>query len=372
VFEDQIFHKASEGTEIGRYKFFTSSPLESTYTDEFDYEGEHIVFGAGGNANVHYVDAKFAVSSHCLVSRVVSPDVVPKYLYHFLVGNIGLLESGFRGAGLKNISKGYIEQIAFRYPRDRRIQERVVGLFDAGYRMKSDALQAAGLLDSLKMSLYLSFFSNSSSTYKSWKIETIRDLASNDVKSMRTGPFGSDLRHSEFVDSGIAVLGIDNVIGNRFQWGRRRFITASKYDRLKRYRVFPGDVLVTIMASVGRSCVVPDDIPLAISTKHLAVVTCDTSRCDPLFLSHTLLYNPEVRAQLDRANRGAIMDGLNLKIIGLLQFHVPPLRLQKDYARNIQRIESMTEASARLQDSAEDLLASLYEIHMRGKSNPRL
>ena len=77
------------------------------------------------------------------------------------------------------------------------------------------------------------------------------------------------------------------------------------------------------MATIGKSCVVPNDIPLSISTKHLAVITCDKTKCDPQFLSHSIILHPEIKQQMSQALIGAIMDGLNLKIIKSLKIPLP-------------------------------------------------
>ncbi len=58
-----------------------------------------------------------------------------------------------------------------------------------------------------------------------WPVETVARLAADHKGAMRTGPFGSQLLHGEFVEDGIAVLGIDNAVASEFRWDRRRYIT---------------------------------------------------------------------------------------------------------------------------------------------------
>lgn len=184
-------------------------------------------------------------------------------------------------------------------------------------------------------------FGRTASGYDAWQNVKLKELAKKEKGSMRTGPFGSDLRHSEFVDKGIAVIGIDNAVQNKFAWGERRFITQEKYEKLKRYTLFPKDVIITITGTTGRSAVIPEDFPLAINTKHLVAITLDLSLANPYFISYSLHSNPLIVDQINRKGRGAIMAGLNLGIIKDLKIKLPPINLQNKFTETLHKTEAL-------------------------------
>ena len=101
----------------------------------------------------------------------------------------------------------------------------------------------------------------------------------------------------------------------------------------------PGDVIITIMGTVGISAVIPDDMPKAINTKHLACLTPNIKLVDSYFLTNAFQIHPVIRGQLKRQCKGAIMDGLNLTIIKGLKFKLPPLGLQKEFVQFYKQVD---------------------------------
>lgn len=354
--------KAGEGLSEGKYPFYTSSNTLSRYLDYYEIEEESIILGTGGNASVHYCEGKFSVSTDCYVIQPKIDDVSTKYVYYYLSDNIYILEQGFKGAGLKHISKKYLQDIKIPLP-PLQIQEKIVEVLDKAQELIDLRKKQIELLDELVRSEFLKTFCHETD----WDLVKTKDLAKKQKNSMRTGPFGSNLKHSEFVDEGIAVLGIDNVVDNIFKWKKRRYITEKKYNELKRYTVYPGDVLISIMGTTGRSAVVPNDISKAINTKHLACITVDKDKVSPYFLSYSIHTNPFILKQIKLRNKGAIMNGLNLTIIKELKIPLPPIEKQKKFEffyLELQRIKRLLENSLNL---LEENYNSLMHKAFRGE-----
>ena len=244
-------------------------------------------------------------------------------------------------------------------------QTRIAEILDAADALRAKRRETLAQLDNLLQSTFLSMFGDP--VRSGWTMVTVEAVASNQSGAIRTGPFGSQLLHSEFVDEGVRVLGIDNAVANEFREGEPRFITAQKYEQLRRYTVRPGDVLITLMGTCGRCAVVPDGISTAINTKHLCCITLDRGRCLPEFMHAYFLGHPVARRYLERNAKGAIMSGLNMRIIKALPIPAAPLDLQHHFAAIVQSVEQQKARQRAHLTELDTLFASLQSRAFRGE-----
>jgi type I restriction enzyme S subunit len=301
--------------------------------------------------------------------HVVRPDLSVldgRYLHHYLRQPLIRAEGERRmtgSAGQRRVPESYLAQLQIPvFPLED--QRRIAEILDQADGLRAKRMRAIGLLADLTRSIFFDMFG---SELEGSSTVTVEDVAAQRRDAIRTGPFGSQLLHSEFTDTGIPVLGIDNVVQNEFQWARNRFISDEKYRQLKRYRVFSGDVLITIMGTCGRCAVAPADMPESINTKHLCCITLDRDKCLPEFLHDYFLMHPAAQSYLQRTAKGAIMSGLNMGIIKAMPVVLPPLTQQERYVETIKEVHKQKLNSKRHQEQLNELFDSLQQQAFDGE-----
>ena len=286
-----------------------------------------------------------------------------RFLQYSLRRKTQELQRQGRGVAQANISGSMLKATELLVPPLAE-QKRIARILDSADALRAKRREALAQLDTLTQSTFLDMFGDP--IRSGWKMVSVEAVASSHSGAIRTGPFGSQLLHSEFVDEGIRVLGIDNAVANEFRDGEPRFITAQKYEQLRRYTVRPRDVLITIMGTCGRCAVVPDDICTAINTKHLCCITLDRRRCLPEFMHAYFLGHPIARGHLERSAKGAIMSGLNMRIIKELPIPAAPIDLQHRFAAIVQSVEQQKVRQRAHLAELDTLFASLQSRAFRG------
>ena len=346
-------------------------PRTAKRLQQYDLKPGDIVMtrkGTVGNCAVYPDHFEVGIMhSDLLRLRVDAARCEPSFLVHQLhhspdvVRQLSLISGG---AIMPGINVGRLKQLEVVLPPLAE-QRRIAEVLDRAEALRAKRRAALAQLDSLTQSLFLDLFGDPAT--KGWAMTDIAGVVNEADGGIRTGPFGSQLLHSEFTDHGIAVLGIDNAVANEFRWGERRFISESKYRQLKRYTVRPGDVLITIMGTCGRCAVVPDDIPPAINTKHLCCITLAPAKCLPIFLHAYFLRHPIALKYLNQTAKGAIMSGLNMGLIKGMPVPLPPIPLQREFARRVAAVEALKTAQRASLAELDALFATLQHRAFRGE-----
>jgi len=117
-----------------------------------------------------------------------------------------------------------------------------------------------------------------------WPTVRLEQLAAQESASIKIGPFGSQLKKAELVASGIHIVGIENVISNIFDELGDRYITKEKFSALRSFEVKPGDVLMTMMGTIGEVSIVPPGTSISIMDSHLLRFRPNPKLCTPEYV----------------------------------------------------------------------------------------
>ena len=347
--------KAGEATKDGEYMFFTSSEDESKRYSDYQFDGEGIIMGTGGNATLHYYCGKYAVSTDCVV---LLPDerVRCKYLYYFLLANMPLLEAGFKGAGLRHTNKKYIGSIEIGeipplYEQDNAINalDRIVGIV----QRRSRELTA---LDDLIKARFVEMFGDPKINPNNYPVCPL----SEHITFLTSGSRG----WAQYcMDDGAEwFITIKNVKDCRISIDNMQPVNAPDNAEAKRTKVQEGDLLISITADLGRTGVVTKEIAEhgAYINQHLTCIRLNRKILNPLYVAY-FMESPAGKEQFESKNQSAVKAGLNFNSINSLRLMVPPMNEQIDFVRFVERVDKSKVAVQKALDETQLLFDSLMQ-----------
>lgn len=180
------------------------------------------------------------------------------------------------------------------------------------------------------------------STAPNWRMTTLEEIAAPIPNAIVDGPFGSNLKISDYVEDGVPVLQGKNITNDTFRWFDVRFISTHKASELKRSSVRIGDILLVKIGSIGYSAVVRDlrGFDFAIIPANLAKITPNTAIIDTEYL-HKWLTSVETKRYLEGVASKTAQPALSLGKIKALPVPLPPLPEQRRIAEVLDRAEAL-------------------------------
>ena len=360
-YENKSSIKAGDGLSEGSYPFFTSSTIQSKYLNEYSFSNDSLIFGTGGNASIHYCESPFSVSTDCIVAVAKDKSMCDsKYVFYYLFGNIHILAEGFKGAGLKHISKSYIQELEIPLP-PLSIQKRIAEILDAADALKRKDQQLLKKYDELAQAIFIDMFGDPVKNEKGWKITSIESV----INKSRPITYGILMPGKDVKPNGIPYVRVLDIKDQQVLTNQVCHTSVDISNQYKRSILKHGDILYSIRGHVGRSSLVP-------SALEGANITQDTARLDfnneisnvfAFGYFNTIQFNRLVRPLV----RGAAVKGLNLGDLRDLPIPIPSIKLQSEYEKRIKLIWDQKNNSSIICENSKALFNSLIQKAFNGE-----
>ena len=170
---------------------------------------------------------------------------------------------------------------------------------------------------------------------------------------------GYAFKPSDWSDTGVPIIRIQDLTGNSYQ--------ANRYngEYAKKYEVLSGDVLISWSASLG---VYVWSGEKAVLNQHIFKVVFDKCPIDKSFFVHQV---QEILSKAESSAHGATMKHLTKPVFDALPFYLPPLDEQRRIAAVLDKVSDLI-AGRRQQLDKLDELVKVRFVEMFGDpvSNP--
>jgi len=151
------------------------------------------------------------------------------------------------------------------------------------------------------------------------------------------------------------MLSARNIQGRRLLFDEFRWISEPDFVlEHKRTRIAPDDVLLTIVGTIGRTAVVPNNTQLFALQRSVAVLT-PRSAVLAQYLSHSL-ESPSIQRCLQENAKGTAQKGIYLGVLGEVEIPLAPLPEQKRIADKLDALLARVDACRERLDRVPKIL----------------
>ena len=203
----------------------------------------------------------------------------------------------------------------------------------------------------------------------SWLWSRLANTVVDHSSDIVDGPFGSNLKSTEYQDEGKPILRIQNIKSNQFIDKNIKCVSNEKYNFLKRHQFKPNDVIVTKLGDpLGLACRVPLDFKSGVIVADLIRIRPSSSYINYDWL--TLLINSIViQSQFRKITKGTTRPRMNLTIMRNVIIPLPSYEEQHQIVKEIEsRLsvcdkveESITESLEKAKALRQSILKKAFE-----------
>jgi len=198
-----------------------------------------------------------------------------------------------------------------------------------------------------------------------WEVKKLGEVAKK-VNSGKT-PLGGQ---SVYTEKGVLFIRSQNINNNQLELDNPTFIPEEINKGMKNSIVKPNDILLNITgASLGRSCVVPENFSLGNVNQHVCIIRLRTEN-NPRFLQ-PILSSQKGQNIFSSLQTGSGREGLNFESIKSIELSFPTLPEQQKIATFLtaadDKLQALKKKKALLEQYKKGVMQKLFSQELRFK-----
>ncbi|MGU8476852.1 restriction endonuclease subunit S [Clostridium perfringens] len=298
-----------------------------------------------------------------IIKSIPSKLIDKRYLYYYF--NSSYFQNFLKNVGSRAAQAGFnkedLREAKIFVPKIEH-QRNIVSILNKSKNLIERRKNQIEQLDLLVKSKFIEMF-RGDKNFDYIKIENLVEVKSDIVD----GPFGSNLKTIDYVDSGVRVIQINNIGKSQFRNGNKRYITEEKFNSLIKHSVIPGDIVVAKMGEpIGRACIVPNWLEKAVIVADCMKIHPDLNVINAKYLEF-LLNTDEVKVQFKKYSQGSTRVRLNLTMLRQIEVLYPPIELQNQFADFVKQVDKLKFEMEKSLKELEDNFNSLMNKAFKGE-----
>jgi type I restriction enzyme S subunit len=285
------------------------------------------------------------------LAKISAEGVDNSYLYYFIQSMYRLLNTQMKGTGTPHLNAEVLKKAELVIPsldEQKRVVNRIEELF-------SELDSAVETLKKTKEQLAVyrqSVLKDTFEKYEFSKKNPVTDLVVNEKYALAIGPFGSNLKVSDYTADGVRLVFVKD-IRSSFSSETIKFISEKKADELIPHCVYNGDLLITKMGDPPGDCCVYPYEDRGVITSDCIRIKVDESKMNKICLMLYIL-SAYGKKQIKTMTQGVAQKKISLE--RFKKFCVPVIGLDEQKML-VEKIQSRLSICENIEKTVNDALA---------------
>ena len=313
------------------------------------------------------------VNQHVCIIRTIENELNPKFLNYFLLSKKGQKQIDSFQAGGNRQGLNFRQIKSFQIPTPPLPEQQAIASalsdVDALITALEQLITKKRNIKQGAMQQLLTGEKRLPGFGGGWEVKTFEDIADKNVKwSITGGPFGSNLKASEYTSDGVRIVQLQNIGDGVFNEDYKIFTSDEKANELLSCNIYPNEIILSKMGDpVARACFIPNRGKRFLMSSDGIRLVVDESRFAKKFV-HDYINSIYFRKRAIDASIGSTRLRIGLQDLKKLFVIAPPLPEQTAIAQILSDMDAEIESLEKKRDKYKAIKQGMMQELLTGKT----